>query len=88
MELPYVLRSCGRSEPGEWLPPKLRERLDIAPRSRLPNRIALLEKEGRQGIPYLWDSNTGQGLFDSEAIIAYLSEHYDRDTAPRAARAG
>jgi glutathione S-transferase len=79
MEIPYVLRNCGRSEPGEWLPPKLRERLGIEPGSRLHNRVALLEKEGRQGIPYLYDPNTGEGLFDSQAIMAYLKDQYRRD---------
>jgi glutathione S-transferase len=78
MEIPYVLRSCGRSEPGEWLPPRLRERFDIEPGSKLPNRVALLTKEGRQGIPYLWDPNTGKGLFESDAIAAYLRDHYAR----------
>jgi glutathione S-transferase len=76
MEIPYILRSCGRSQPGEWLPPKLRERLGIEPDSRLHNRVALLEKEGRQGIPYLYDPNTQEGLFESEAIIAYLQATY------------
>ena len=45
MEIPYLLRSCGRSEASEWLPPKLRERLGIEPGSQLPNRLALLEKD-------------------------------------------
>ncbi len=76
MELPYVLRSCGRSEPGEWLPPRLRARLGIEPGSKLHNRVALLEKEGKQGIPYLYDPNTGEGLFESEAIVAYLERQY------------
>ncbi len=29
MEIPYILRSCGRTQAGEWLPPKLRETLNI-----------------------------------------------------------
>ncbi len=76
MEIPYILRSCGRSNKQEWLPPKLREKLEIEPDSVLPNRIAMMEKEGRMGIPYLWDSNTGTGLFESEEIMDYLTEHY------------
>ncbi|MDJ0879207.1 MAG: glutathione S-transferase N-terminal domain-containing protein [Halieaceae bacterium] len=79
MEIPYILRSCGRSEPGEWLPPKLRDALGIEPNSKLHNRVALLEKEGKQGIPYLYDPNTGEGLFESEAIIGYLEDTYARD---------
>jgi glutathione S-transferase len=76
MEIPYILRSCGRSTPGEWLPPKLREKLDIQPDSQLANRIALMQKEGRMGIPYLWDPNTGQGLFESGDIMEYLRTTY------------
>lgn len=76
MEIPYILRSCGRSEPGEWLPPKLREALGIEPGSKLHNRVALLEKEGKQGIPYLYDPNTETGLFESDAIIDYLEATY------------
>ena len=76
MELPYVLRSCGRSNKQEWLPPKLREKLEIEPDSVLPNRMAMMEKEGRMGIPYLWDSNTGKGLFESDEIIEYLTASY------------
>ncbi len=78
MEIPYILRSCGRSEPGEWLPPRLRERLGLEPGSKLHNRTALLEKEGKQGIPYLVDPNTGEALFESEAIVAYLQDTYAR----------
>jgi glutathione S-transferase len=76
LEIPYILRSCGRSETNEWLPPKLRDALGIEPGSRLPNRLALLEKEGKQGIPYLYDPNTGEGLFESEDILEYLNTHY------------
>jgi glutathione S-transferase len=76
MEIPYVLRSCGRSNKEEWLPPKLRERLNIEPDSELPNRIAMMEAEGKMGIPYLWDPNTGQGLFESSEIIEYLTASY------------
>jgi glutaredoxin len=79
LEIPYILRSCGRSEAGEWLPPKLRERLRIEPESELPNRMALQEKEGRMGVPYLYDPNTGAGLFESQEIIAYLRGHYALD---------
>lgn len=88
MEIPYIVRSCGRSEAGEWLPPKLRDRLDIEPDSKLPNRLALLEKEGKQGIPYLWDPNTGRGLFESEDIATYLTDHYHRDAAEAAPATG
>jgi glutathione S-transferase len=80
-EIPYILRSCGRSELGEWLPPELRERLGIEPGSKLPNRVALQGKEGKMGIPYLYDPNSGVGLFESGQIIAYLERHYTTDAS-------
>jgi glutathione S-transferase len=76
LELPYLLRSCGRSELGEWLPPALRQRLELIPESQLPNRILLQQEQGRMGIPFLWDPNTNSGLFESDAIIQYLLENY------------
>ncbi|MCX2981551.1 glutathione S-transferase [Halieaceae bacterium IMCC14734] len=76
LELPYLLRNCGRSELGEWLPPVLRERLELIPDSQLPNRIKLQQEQGRMGIPFLWDPNTGTGLFESDAIVDYLSDNY------------
>jgi glutathione S-transferase len=76
LEIPYILRSCGRSRLSEWVPPVLRDALQITPRSELENRRALLEAEGRMSIPYLYDPNTERGLFESDAILAYLREHY------------
>lgn len=76
LELPFIVRNCGRTQASEWLPPKLREQLRLQPHSELENRAALLEKEGKQGIPYLWDPNTQRGSFESELIIAYLRKHY------------
>ncbi len=81
LEIPYILRSCGRSEAGEWLPPAVRERLNIEPESSLPNRVALQTKEGKMGIPYLYDPNTNTGLFESGEIVAYLRQHYALDEA-------
>jgi glutathione S-transferase len=76
LEIPYLLRSCGRSRAGEWLPPSLRDRLELAPDSELANRLALQEREGRTGIPYLFDPNTARGLFESGDILDYLREQY------------
>jgi glutaredoxin len=76
LELPYVLRSSGRSELAEWLPPAVRDRLGIEPGSELANRIALQEREGRTGIPFLFDPNTDTGLFESDVIIDYLVANY------------
>lgn len=76
MELPYLLRNCGRTQLGEWLLPPLRERFDITPDSELVNRRNLQEVEGKVSIPYLYDANTDAGLFESEAILDYLSATY------------
>lgn len=76
MEIPYVLRNCGRTRASEWLLPPLRRALKISPRSELDNRRHLLAREGRQSIPYLFDPNTDSGLFESAEIVNYLDQHY------------
>ncbi|MFV0276157.1 MAG: glutathione S-transferase N-terminal domain-containing protein [Parahaliea sp.] len=77
-ELPYVVRQCGRTTGADWLPPALRERLGIQGSSRLPNRRYLMEHTGRIAVPYLYDPNTGEGLYESGDIIRYLRQHYGR----------
>ena len=76
LEIPYLLRNCGRTKLAEWLLPSMRERLDLTPDSELRNRRALQESEGRVSIPYLLDPNTGQGVFESAEICAYLRAKY------------
>ncbi|MEM1113138.1 MAG: glutathione S-transferase N-terminal domain-containing protein [Pseudomonadota bacterium] len=76
MEIPYIVRNCGRSKPGEWLLPPLRDALKIEVESDLENRRRLQADEGRVSIPYLYDPNTGRGLFESEQILDYLEESY------------
>lgn len=76
MELAYILRNCGRTRLDEWLLPPIRERLGITPDSQLENRRQLEAAEGRVSIPYLFDPNTGNGLFESADILAYLRDTY------------
>ncbi len=76
MEIPYIVRQCGRTTAAEWVPPPVRERLGIEVDSELPNRQHLLELTGRMAIPYLYDPNTGTGLFESRDIIDYLNHTY------------
>jgi len=76
MEIPYVLRNCGRTELKEWLLPPVRKALNITPESKLDNRRHLQFREGRVSIPYLYDANTDQGLFESSAILDYLQSNY------------
>ena len=76
MEIPYILRSCGRTRLQEWILPPLREKLHITPASEVDNRRALQNAEGKVSIPYLYDPNTEQGLFESGDILNYLRDSY------------
>ena len=76
MEIPYILRSCGRTQLKEWIVPPLRERFNIKPNSVLENRRVLQTTEGKVAIPYLYDPNTEQGLFESGDILNYLDQNY------------
>ena len=76
MEIPYIVRNCGRTQLQEWLLPPIRNALKITPDSALDNRRHLQHREGRVAIPYLYDPNRDQGLFESADIVNYLDEHY------------
>lgn len=76
MEIPYIVRNCGRTRLQEWLLPRVREALKLRPDSQVENRRVLQESEGRVAIPYLYDPNTGQGMFESSEIVDYLRQTY------------
>ncbi len=76
LEIPYLLRSAGRTSLRDWVPPPLRDKLDIRAGVELENRKVLLERAGRVAIPYLVDPNTGTEMFESTAICQYLRETY------------
>jgi glutathione S-transferase len=76
LELPYVIRNCGRTELQEWLLPALRNTFNVHPHSELKNRRALQEMTGKMSIPYLIDPNTDAAMFESADIIAYLKASY------------
>jgi glutathione S-transferase len=76
MQIPYILRSCGRTELGEWLLPPIRDVLNIVPNSELANRKTLQQKAGRMAIPYLIDPNENVQMFESAKIIEYLEATY------------
>lgn len=76
MEIAYILRNCGRTRLEEWILPGVRERLGIEVESELENRRELQATQGKVAIPYLYDPNTEQGLFESADIIAYLKTNY------------
>lgn len=79
MEIPYTVRSCGRTKLEEWILPPLRDWFKITLKSDLENRRVLQNTEGRVSIPYLFDPNTGEGMFESSEILSYLRTTYGAD---------
>ncbi len=45
-------------------------------------RDALVERGGKAQFPYLVDPNTGEEMYESETILAYLFEHYGAGPPP------
>jgi glutathione S-transferase len=76
LEIPYILRSAGRTQISDWVPPVVRDLLNLRPDPDLENRKVLLERAGRVSIPYLVDPNTGKETAESEEIIRYLTATY------------
>jgi glutathione S-transferase len=76
LELPYVLRSTGRSAPADWVPPAVRDALKWSYQPQTVNRRTLQARSGRVSIPYLVDPNSGTELADSARIIEYLDAAY------------
>ena len=76
LEIPYILRNCGRTDLQDWILPPVREALKINHKSQLQNRRALQLEEGKVSIPYLYDPNSDRGLFESSAIQDYLELEY------------
>ena len=76
MEIAYIVRNCGRSEWREWMLPRARKLLRVAPDSKLENRRLLQAEEGKVSIPFLFDPNTEMGMFESGDIADYLLDTY------------
>ena len=76
LQLPYLLRQCGRDQWKDWVLPVVRKSLDMDYSPSQRNRIDLLARAGRIAVPYLVDPNTGEELFESEAILHYLDQTY------------
>ena len=76
LEIPYVIRNCGKSSAKDFLLPQLRDRLPMKYEPVSANRRSLLEETGRVAVPFLVDPNTGARLFESSAIRAYLIHQY------------
>lgn len=76
LEIAYVLRSAGRTRLSDWVPPIVRDSMNLRPDPELENRRDLLERAGRVSIPYLVDPNAGVEMGESKAIVEYLEETY------------
>lgn len=44
----------------------------------------LVEKGGKHQVPFLQDSQTSTGVYESADIVAYLEAHYGRPEGPTA----
>lgn len=76
LEIRYLLRSFGKATGPDMGPPWIRRRLfpDAPVEGR--NRRRMHERTGRLQVPYLLDPNTGEELFESQAILDYLDSRY------------
>jgi len=76
LELPYILRSVGRTSFADWVPPAMRQMQAEQDEPATRNRQALHARTGLISIPYLVDPNTGVELAESSDIIDYLQKTY------------
>ncbi|KAA8982917.1 MULTISPECIES: glutathione S-transferase N-terminal domain-containing protein [Gammaproteobacteria] len=76
LQLPYVIRNCGKSSGSEFVLPAVRDRLGLEYQPRSRNRMELLDRTGRVAVPYLVDPNQGTAMYESETILAHLRDHY------------
>lgn len=76
LEIPYILRSFGKAVGPDLGPPWIRARFfpDAPVEGR--NRRRMHEQTGRLQAPFLIDPNTGDELYESQAIINYLDATY------------
>ena len=76
LQLPYVVRNCGKSSLADYVLPVVRDAVGIDYVPRTPNRRALLDRTGRVAIPYLVDPNQDKGLYESGRILEHLRHYY------------
>jgi glutathione S-transferase len=76
LEIPYVLRSVGRTRLSDWVPPNLRRGDDDPAEPQSRNRGALKARAGSISIPYLVDPNTDVELAESADILDYIERTY------------
>jgi len=76
LELPYLLRNTGKAGWQDLGPPIVRATLFPDRPVEGRKRTELRARAGKVQVPYLVDPNTGQAMFESEAIRAYLLATY------------
>lgn len=76
LEIAYELRSAGKALLQDMGPPALRKLLFASLPVEGRNRKRLLQEAGKVQLPYLFDPNTGVGLFESADINRYLLDTY------------
>ncbi len=76
LEIPYIVRQCGKSQPNDWLLTNMRKQFRVRYEPDQRNRKQLKARTGKVAIPYLIDPNTDTELFESANIIDYLDEAY------------
>ncbi len=76
LELPYLLRTVGRTAATDMIPPAIRDRLKLNLPVRGESRTAMRQRTGKISIPTLIDPNTGAELAESGAIVDYLDQTY------------
>lgn len=76
LELPYTLRSVGRTTLNDWIPPAVRQTTGYEPEPQSRNRQYLKALAGSISIPYLIDPNQNESMAESRDILAYLECTY------------
>ena len=76
LQLPYLLRNCGKSCKSDFVLPAVRDRLGIDHEPLSRNRQELKRLTGRVAVPYLVDPNKDVGLYESDRILEHLRRHY------------
>jgi glutathione S-transferase len=76
LQLPYQLINLGKQQKADMGPAVFRFHTGPYVPVSGSKREDFLKRHDQVMVPYLFDPNTGQGLFQSEQILEYLTETY------------
>lgn len=79
LQLPYQLINLGKQQKADMGPAVFRFHTGPYVPVSGSKREDFLRRHDQVMVPYLFDPNTGQGLFQSEQILQYLTETYQLD---------